>query len=366
MCIRDRYDSVAKIKVNRITVKELKRIIPRMFRRDEIEIILHSEFGYSSFNTETQTGYKEFVFKLILYLEHRAQLGRFVETLLKSRPNDPKLIKIAHDLGIHSVKLEREIKKSSMKDTNQFILEMENISKRMCLIQLAEHPVGTGILIGPNLILTASFIVDYAHLNWHRELKVRFDFRNSEDGQVVNYGHFIELDENQPLAAGYIGMNDIRAEDDATLMKSYSVLRLSTAIGTDLYSKTSDRSRGWISLKDNQAKLGAEVYLLHHPRGMALQVSQGTIVEVTQNLIRYSANSLSGSSGGATFDSDFNLIGMHLGRMPLERSSENIGFGLRSNHVLSDMKLKGNDNIIESYNPKLGLKITDFLRGVSS
>jgi hypothetical protein len=204
---------------------------------------------------------------------------------------------------------------------------------------------GTGVLIGPNLVLTAWHVVKKLFTNAGGEykpvainkanfLEVEFDdflgynlrparsFRISAPAEgtdkwcvVFSPCHPMELAEKMPAPL-----------TDLDHFWDYAVIRLSAAPGLE---------RRWASFDLTSAVPRDEdsIVVFQHPDGQPLRSDRGAIASLkppdpeTIPKLRFlhGANTLGGSSGGPCFDRSFALFGLHQGAW------KNAGNGMKAN-----------------------------------
>jgi hypothetical protein len=100
--------------------------------------------------------------------------------------------------------------------------------------------------------------------------------------------------------------------------------------------------RGWFDLSSPAGKVdrGQPLFLFHHPQGTDLRLSSGSVVDLpTANRLRYEADTAPGSSGAPLFNEQFQLLGLHEGR--LFGGSPNLKFGLRAQAMAAILRAKG-------------------------
>jgi len=187
---------------------------------------------------------------------------------------------------------------------------------------------GTGILIGPDLFLTAWHVtrsifdpITYVPMADSKNLTIEFDnflFRRNgiydehtsstikaHENWYVNHSlcHKTELTQDLP--------GDPKELEECL---DYTIIKLKKAIGFE---------RGWVKL-DRKAIVPEEnknIILFQHPSGQTMRIDQSTITTLKPvNLpimgLRFFhfVNSEYGSSGGPCFDKEFSLIGIHQGK----------------------------------------------------
>ena len=85
--------------------------------------------------------------------------------------------------------------------------------------------------------------------------------------------------------------------------------------------------------KENNIKVGDNVYTISNPQGLQFVFSSGMINQITKELIQFSAPSSSGSSGGALLDNEGYLIGIITAQYN-PSNTQNINFASKISYFL--------------------------------
>jgi len=153
-----------------------------------------------------------------------------------------------------------------------------------------EHPIGTGVLVAPDLLLTCSHVFDETT---DQPLWVRFSYKQGRGD--------VEPGKEYKLACEFI-KRDRRAD--------YALLKVSTPSALPhAMPFRRQLSRDYL------------VHLIHHPLGRPLEVSDaGRIVDVGEDYIYHTIPAEDGSSGAPIFDKEWHLVAIHLGNPGLRRT----------------------------------------------
>ncbi|WP_158626335.1 serine protease [Corallococcus sp. AB049A] len=194
-----------------------------------------------------------------------------------------------------------------------------SLERRICRIDVSGQPVGTGFLIGPDLVMTNHHVIEQLvrRAASPSNLTCVFDYR-SDGGRAVGAGrpcHLaadwqVDLSPHSPVDEE----SDPKRRDPTDDELDHAVLRLSEKVGNDV---TPDGERGWISLPDTFPLVARDpLVILQHPQGRPLQVAIDTeaILGLNRsgNRVRYRTNTEPGSSGSPCFDLHLTtLVALH-------------------------------------------------------
>ena len=197
----------------------------------------------------------------------------------------------------------------------------------------ASTKFGTGILIGPDLVLTNYHVIEECDKDktqaFAKTLRCRFDYRGVDKGKPG--GREIELAPTGWLVASspYSPLDKINADSGRDRNDlDYAVLRLSRRIGDEPVDPTMSEDmadpRGWENLQSILAPpaMNELVSVLHYPVELRaeppqipLRRSPGLILNVIDGglRIRHNAATAPGSSGSPCFNQSETFFGLHQG-----------------------------------------------------
>ena len=229
---------------------------------------------------------------------------------------------------------------------------------RIDYADLSPPGVGTGFLVGPDLVLT----------NWHvvrriqeapggdkpgiaKELRFRFDLLERADAvEARGRPTRAELGNGSPLlhtspAAG----NELRAGAGEPGMDAldYALVRLAERVGDDaVVGGTSGETRGHIQLSSSMPKPLSEsaLMVLQHPLRGELQFAIGKVVgpNATGSRVKHTAATQRGSSGSPVLDAALAPIALHNGTRPgTEQEKQSYNTAVPLAHIVADLKASG-------------------------
>ncbi len=182
--------------------------------------------------------------------------------------------------------LEATIQKANvLAETEQWRQKMAAAESRVCRIESpAGHAIGTGFLVGPDLVLTNEHV--NAAIEWNSAV-ARFDYKSvNTAGQPCRF------------AKAALVVSPAKELD-------YALLRLTERPGDQ---------RGWFTSQPHQFTPGEAQLILQHPNGDPLKLGVGVItaaLEIPWPRIAYTTNTLPGSSGSPAFTMNWELVAIH-------------------------------------------------------
>ncbi len=196
-------------------------------------------------------------------------------------------------------------------------------------VDIDGKPRGTGILVGPHLVLTAWHVVKELFkpvlTGWEPDagcaarLKVTFDdILRRVAGGALRQGKTMVFDAAEAWCPGFSAAHAAELDDriPSNLAEleghwDYALLVLSAAPGAE---------RSWMPL-DTRAIVpqpDADIVLFQHAGGQSMRYGRGKIRaaaerELANRRFLHAASAAGGSSGGPCFDKSFALFGLHQG-----------------------------------------------------
>jgi len=260
-----------------------------------------------------------------------------------ANPRDPGLLEFAQDMGLApgvvAVKdgvstpitgsaLQLQINSAqSTYDIVTWRRKVGEIESRVCRIEYpARRALGTGFLVGPDLVMTNYHVIEpfLARPELLPNLAVRFDYKVLEDGLTVNPGKAYSLAAAWLVDKAPYSVHDNevpRLGEPAAGELDFALLRLSGQPGNDpVGGDTADPqpvARKWMVVKPTQHDFTANraIYIVQHPDGKPMQIALDTnaVVDVATNgtRVRYTTTTEHGSSGSPCFSADWELVAIH-------------------------------------------------------
>lgn len=233
-----------------------------------------------------------------------------VETLPSVSPPDDEAVE-----GLQSIGVPEE----GLADIGQILQLVLNARRRIALIRRGGHGVGTGFLVGPDVLLTAAHVQGLAQ--WPpdsvADLEAVFDFfdqgrTEQETGVPVPVTQF--LDGSKPTVNEQLGA--ATTWDAPADRLDFALFRLGRAIGSETTADEGRPVRGFYQVREEPYDLTGDQLLCipQHPLKMFQKwswVRRHADTNAGGTRIRYQTNTLQGSSGSPVISVDGRLVAVH-------------------------------------------------------
>lgn len=221
-----------------------------------------------------------------------------------------------------------------LRNAKEHIVALTLLLGRICCLEADGVPLGTGILIGPDRVLTSAhlFTRDAAAPRIPKTLVFRFGYEGSD-----SVGTPVRVREQSPVLAWSPVAS---ADDGGRPALDYVLLSLARSPASDVVDEASRRLRGSVDVSSNieLPPLDQIVQIFQHAEGEPTSLSIGTVTGSDREAARlyYSLATRAGSSGGGVFDLRNVPIGLHRGRV--ERDGRTLGQGIPMAMIVRDME----------------------------
>lgn len=273
-------------------------------------------------------GLRSQLFELVRVTQNEGWTDKLVAWAQKARPGNVRIKNLVSDLSmldgvegdprLVDRSLERTVKaRSDTMEFDDWLLGFTRVRRAVCRIEDprdARKALGTGFLVGPDLLLTNYHVMEsYVGRDGAAPkldvstLAFRFDYAIETTGE--NYGKTV------PAAVTNWRVSHApyrTTAGDATPDLDYVLVRLATPVGDDMIGEA---KRGWLGLSSLVATPVEKdvVFIAQHPKGAALKMAVGTVVGIVGGHVRYNTETQDGTSGAPCLDATLQLVAIHQG-----------------------------------------------------
>lgn len=208
-------------------------------------------------------------------------------------------------------------------DPVQFRQDLESREARVARIDLAGRGVGTGWLVGSNLLLTARHVLPVdGRLD---DCTVLLDYKRvpRPEGLLEQRGRRVDIASGGLLAESWAAGEEAELQpegpEDATLL-DFALLRLAEDVGEDIIGTGNERGHFELPRREHAFAKMEGLFVLGHPQ---LDGSDAGPLKLTMGLpsgaqrlsrggrVRYTMNTQGGNSGSPVMDQDFHPVALH-------------------------------------------------------
>jgi hypothetical protein len=239
------------------------------------------------------------------------QLVAFERAIVEARdtrPDDASLWQFAERLHLAPAvpddpDLEKRVFRAGFSDIAQWRARLSQAELAVCRIEEpAWRALGTGFLIGPDLVMTNRHVVESFATQSTPSILVRFDFKLSPDGSKLREGRTFEVARDWLVASSPVAQLD------------FAVLRLAHPAGLEPAGGTATApSRGWITPRWRDLEPDETIFVIQHPQGETLKLASGRYDSREPSRLRYRVDTEPGSSGSPCFTAQMELVALHRG-----------------------------------------------------
>ncbi len=311
-------------------LRALRNALVDAFNSATFEQMLRFELNKKVENIAGSGPLNSVAFKVIDAAEMEGWTLELVRAARMTNPGNAGLHQIAHMLSLSST---RELQPAALNfekivrdgapflDPTAFRSKLGRIELQVCAIELNGVGQGSGVLVGPDYVLTNHHVISKATKD--TKLACRFDFAASADGKVINQGRTVDVAPG-PVDSSPPSPNDpnLTQGDPSDDELDYALLQLTRDIGNEPAGSGNNPDapvRSWTQLAPNSLNVNDQLLVLQHPQNPVswklepLKLTMGRALDLVAGgrRLRHDANTLPGSSGSPCFSVSLAFVALH-------------------------------------------------------
>ena len=311
-------------------LRALRNALVDAFNSATFEQMLRFELNKKVENIAGSGPLNSVAFKVIDAAEMEGWTLELVRAARMTNPGNAGLHQIAHILSLSST---RELRPAELNfekivrdgapflDPTAFRSKLGRIELQVCAIELNGVGQGSGVLVGPDYVLTNHHVISKATKD--TKLACRFDFAASADGKVINQGRTVDVAPG-PVDSSPPSPNDpnLTQGDPSDDELDYALLQLTRDIGNEPAGSGNNPDapvRSWTQLAPNSLNVNDQLLVLQHPQNPVswklepLKLTMGRALDLVAGgrRLRHVANTLPGSSGSPCFSVSLAFVALH-------------------------------------------------------
>ncbi len=277
------------------------------------------------------------VFKLVRVAQRNGWIAKLVAAARWSKPDSPDLIAVEESIGFGTIgseaarSLEKLVRRRwNFTDIALFRERFGRIENCVCAIETGSG-LGTGFLVGPDLVLTNYHVVKNAAGGSASQgsIRCRFDYKAVTSSNVISAGREVALARDGIVAFQPYSQADLQPSGGEWKPHEldYALLRLSEKIGDQPIGPSAEPGatlRGWIpvGIDPPSVEKTDPLLIVQHPQDLdalpaiklkPMQLAIGAVLEVASGStrVRHDASTLPGSSGSPCCNANLELVALH-------------------------------------------------------
>ena len=323
------------------------------FTQADLTLMLLSRFGYglqmvaggSLTNPEVAT-------KLFEYFQMRNEIEQLVALVRDARPRVSQFTELADVVGLFArpdnTALQVIVRPGQGgtvgHDPRKFRADLAAREDTVCCIRVGGERMGTGTLVGPDLVLTCAHVVAgamQADGTLVSAVVCEFDYRMAQSGYTTPP---TPVKATAAIASRSHAPEDLDAQAqnlDLALL-DYALLRLENDVAAQPIVD-GGLARGYtaIALAPPVATANQGVLVLQHPDAQPLRIDMGAISWIGATRLRHTASTLGGSSGSPVFDGDLAFTALHHAGYDWPKAAHPVNQAIPLTLIAADIRGRG-------------------------
>lgn len=302
-------------------------------RRNALAQLLRHQLDVSLDSITTEDGLDAAMFAVVEWADARGRVIDLITAARNLRPHNQRLYAVAAELGLAAesgATLEAVVGDNDLfLDAEVWRVGLTAIEGRVCRVDRDGRGVGTGFLVGPDLVLTNYHVVEQLIQAPHEvgRWSCRFDYKRAlaetREGRVVALAGewLVDASRYSPVDT----VPDPKPREPADDELDHALVRLQDPVGRQTVGAHQEGAvRGWVDLRAGSASIDLDtrvmISIVQHPRTQPMKLAMGMVERLVWNSsrtrVRYTVPTEPGSSGSPVFDQAWRLLAIHHGGEP--------------------------------------------------
>lgn len=321
--------------MSNLKLQLFKALLDAYPARGKLAALFGQRFGVNYATLTEQDTLDVEYWNVVTQVAAEGWLADLARAVWEAQPRNPLAARLVIDFGLTSAaalappspgepgdrRLERMVREHGwLADLPAFLARLSRLEGQVCRIENGPaEPLGTGFLVGPDLVLTNHHVIEPLAEARAPALACRFDYLADPSGVEVRGGVV------EPVAADWLVASRPHDPGDVILAPAapdpanldFALLRLARPAGS--LPRRGDEApdnpaRGWVAVDaTRRLAAGEDIYILQHPLGAPLKLGRGRISDLPfgGRRLRYDATTEPGSSGAPVLGHDLTLAALH-------------------------------------------------------
>jgi hypothetical protein len=246
---------------------------------------------------------------LVRWARTEGRLDDLLTGALRRKPGNQALKRFAYEISLSSDalpagKLEAMVMPSvPFANAAEWRARMARAERCICRVEIPDgggwRGLGTGFLVGPDMILTNAHVARDVRQYGGGSGRVQFDYAIDASGAEQG-------GRSCSFAASWSSAESPVVELD------FALVQLAERAGDEALDGGASK-REWLSLKSHTFTIGEPFFILQHPNAERLKLGVGAVSEIASSppRVRYTSNTMPGSSGSPCFTMGWELVALH-------------------------------------------------------
>ena len=311
------------------------------FTLDEFDQLLFFYLGKRRENIAGPGNFQAVVYQVLSAAEREGWTSKLLAAAREANPTNARLMALAEAWQLAPLRVETREALERIISQEAGFLDITAWRERLGALegQVGRVEVtvptgmikGTAFLVGPGICLTNYHVLERVIEGGvaPSEVVVRFDYKRSGDGVVLNSGTehrlpssgwLVDASPPSPVDSLVDPGQQLPREDEL----DYAVFRLTGEPGEESIGGASAGprapKRGWIESAATAESFTPDstMFILQHPSGEPLKLAFGSVIGQNGNgsRVRHRVNTEPGSSGSPCFNRNLELVALHHGGDP--------------------------------------------------